>query len=499
MPLHSRAGNQNLSHDSKQLGRFVGAQIDLGLVRTWINNCLNDHGPQCISNEATSHDEFELLVIHVEEIRLVKAKFPFRYVALSYVWGKTKTLSTTKDNLAVLQEEGAIERHRKDLPRVVSDAIDLVRGIGEKFLWVDALCIIQDDDTSKNYHIPRMDQIFGQAPLTAVVLTTGPNSVAGLPGVVAGSRQTPQMVADLGSLQLVNGLPSLFNTQQRAAWWNRGWTFQEGILAHRKFYISEYQVYWQCGQTTLSEDRVQGYDHRSVFEGIAVDLESQFHFYASLVLQYSPRELTYHSDSLNAFAGILSKITATFGWKFASALPENMFPFALLWVSQTSIKRRPRACTSPSWCWSAWSGHIYWNWWRQESYAGKDVSLQPEVESFVINDCRGLRKITCTQNSGMVLSTPENQTYSHWATDFDADAALPGATLFFEANTLSLDPYALLKPQPISRHQAKSSIASLINSLRHNMWIYDKAGRHCGTLYGLGESWIEEHDESQSM
>ncbi|KAI3316514.1 HET-domain-containing protein [Xylariaceae sp. AK1471] len=499
VPLHSTSINPSLSYASRQHGRFVGAKIDFALVRTWINNCIDDHGSQCSPKEVTSRNEFELLVIDVEHMRLVKMTSCSRYVALSYVWGKTKTLSTTKDNLAALQEEGAIERHRNHLPRVISDAINLVRGIGEKFLWVDALCIIQDDNNYKNEYIPRMDRIFGQALLTIVALTTSPGPDTGLPGVVAGSRPMLQIVADLGSLQLVNRLPSISSVQQRTVWGKRGWTFQEAILAHRKLYVSEHQVYWQCDRVSRSEDHVQGHEHRSAFEGVTDDLETQFRLYASLVLKYSSRELTYHSDSLNAFAGILSKMTVIFGWTFASALPENILPFALLWVPQASIERRPIDCLSPSWCWSAWSGNIYWDWWRQWSYADKNVSLQTEVESFTIKDSHGLRTITCKQGSGFIPSTTENQkSDSHWAARFDAGAAFPQATLFFEANTLGLEAYALLKPKPVSvSHEAKCLPAFIKNSLYCNMWIYDKAGCHCGTLYGLTESWTKEHNRFQ--
>ncbi|KAI3340374.1 HET-domain-containing protein [Ustulina deusta] len=494
MPLYSASIHQNLSYGSNRFGRFVGAQIDIALVRTWINNCIDDHGSQCISNHVTSSDGFELLVIDVEYMRLAKVRSCSRYVTLSYVWGKTKTFSTVKGNLAALQEEGAIRRRRNELPRVISDAIDLVRGIGEKYLWVDALCIIQDDNNFKNEYIPRMDRIFGLALLTIVALA-GTDADAGLPGVVAGSRKTPQRVVSLGPLQLVAGLPSLFSIQQKTAWYGRAWTFQEDILAHRKLYVSEHQVYWVCDQVSRSEDRVQCYEPRSTFKGVTDDLKSQFRVYASLVLQYSPRKLTFQSDSLNAFAGILSKITFLFGWKFACALPENMFPFVLLWVPQASIERRLTDCVSPSWCWSAWSGHIYWDPWRQWSYAGKSISLQTKVESFIIKDCDGLRTITCAQGSGFNPSTTENRSGSHWAARLDPGAAFPRATLFFEASTLRLDAYALLKPQPISESKRPPAFIGL--QLHCSMWIHDKAGRHCGTLYGLTESWTQEHDSTQ--
>jgi hypothetical protein len=77
------------------------------------------------------------------------------YVALSYVWGKKSKfegqLRLTFDNLGKLQQDGALRKKRfaKDVPVTIKNAMGLVKLLGLRYLWVDRLCIVQDDLASK--------------------------------------------------------------------------------------------------------------------------------------------------------------------------------------------------------------------------------------------------------------------------------------------------------------------------------------------------------------
>jgi hypothetical protein len=75
------------------------------------------------------------LYIHAEE-----AQHEAKFAALSYCWGKTQNLTLTTENLDFMKEIIPWD----DIPLTIRDAIELTRGIGIRFLWVDALCIIQN-------------------------------------------------------------------------------------------------------------------------------------------------------------------------------------------------------------------------------------------------------------------------------------------------------------------------------------------------------------------
>ena len=68
--------------------------------------------------------------------------------------------------------------------------------------------------------------------------------------------------------------------------------------------------------------------------------------YTNLVKGYSSRQHTYHSDSLNAFQGALSSLNASYGWKFLSALPEDVFDLALLWRPMVIANLQPNRPTA---------------------------------------------------------------------------------------------------------------------------------------------------------
>jgi hypothetical protein len=74
-----------------------------------------------------------------------------RYVALSYCWGDTSVhipLETKKEN--ILDHMRGIDKGV--IPQTILDAITVTKALGLRFLWVDAICIIQDnaDDWQKS-------------------------------------------------------------------------------------------------------------------------------------------------------------------------------------------------------------------------------------------------------------------------------------------------------------------------------------------------------------
>lgn len=182
--------------------------------------------------------------------------------------------------------------------------------------------------------------------------------------------------------------------------------------------------------------------------GSANDARSQFSIYESLVKQYSPRVLTFPSDSLAAFTGILSVMETSFCWKFASALPEHAFDLALLWRPMFGAKMRPRlcsaqqagplACRSPTWCWTAWHGDIYWNSWRLDSFAAQKVTLKTEVVEFWIQKFGRLHPIKQRRANGSVLEIPAYGLSEQVPTD---------CVLVFKAKAIDLNLYTVSPPR----------------------------------------------------
>jgi hypothetical protein len=100
-------------------------------------------------------------------------------VALSYVWGEDPFFRTTKSEFTSLQRKGGLRESHIILPKTIKDAMLVVEMIGERFLWVDSLCIIQDDAAHKKEMISAMGSLYMHSLLTIVAMT-GCNADAGL-------------------------------------------------------------------------------------------------------------------------------------------------------------------------------------------------------------------------------------------------------------------------------------------------------------------------------
>jgi hypothetical protein len=184
---------------------------------------------------------------------LVSGYRKYRYFALSYVWGDMVTFQTLKSNLSELEEDGSILRMRNNFPQVINDAISVVSVLQERFLWVDALCIVQDDPVDKQAQIPQMDVIYSQAVATIVSLS-GKDASAGLPGAKQRARRSQQHPVTISPWQLLAKLPELSVALRKSKWQTRAWTFQEGILSRRRLFFSDHQVYFQCQPGYYTED-----------------------------------------------------------------------------------------------------------------------------------------------------------------------------------------------------------------------------------------------------
>lgn len=111
-------------------------------------------------------------------------------------------LKTTKDNYEKSSQENGI---KEDLPLTVRESIKFLRKIGWQYLWVNAVCIIQDDDDDKASQISKMQAIYRFADFT-IVAASGDDSDAGMLGLQT-LRKVWQHIERIQGLRLVASLP----------------------------------------------------------------------------------------------------------------------------------------------------------------------------------------------------------------------------------------------------------------------------------------------------
>ena len=138
------------------------SSLDYSLIRYWLTHCNGSH-ERCARKHTTADVHTRIRLVDVVDHKIVHGTLADRYIALSYVWGSTERLRSTTANIAALEQTGALLDRYSSIPRTIQDAMTVVAGLGERFLWVDSLCIVQDDRSEKHGQIAKMDLIFSGA------------------------------------------------------------------------------------------------------------------------------------------------------------------------------------------------------------------------------------------------------------------------------------------------------------------------------------------------
>ena len=150
------------------------------------------------------------------------------------------------------------------LPRTIEDAIYLTKKLGFDYVWIDALCIVQDDPPEeKNKSLKRMDAIYNCSALT-IVAASGRHADVGIPGI--GPRRTnAPYVESIDRMSISTMSPSYTDLENSHSltWNTRGWTFQEKILAKRLLLFTDYQVYFKCAESIWIEEAYMETDELS--------------------------------------------------------------------------------------------------------------------------------------------------------------------------------------------------------------------------------------------
>ncbi|KAK0658716.1 heterokaryon incompatibility protein-domain-containing protein [Cercophora samala] len=233
---------------------------DTTRLGTWIRTCEDKHPKVHRSIHAFPPEMETLRVIDVDDGCLATVPTPCRYACLSYVWGKNASthLHLTSETKATLESPGVFHDGTIIISQTYLDAIKVTRDIGLRYLWVDALCIVQDDDAEKAIIISQMAAVYGNAVIN-IVASTNFSPDDGLPGVGNTSRTRSQIVKQIQGLSVAASFHDPrqpYHEIEDTVWNSRAWTFQERHLSQRAVYFTASQLHFTCPHGTACEDTV---------------------------------------------------------------------------------------------------------------------------------------------------------------------------------------------------------------------------------------------------
>jgi len=211
------------------LREIYTSEISIPRVQRWMQWCEDEHeGCRLVTAQgAPIVSVFPglqvLRLIDVRDGRVMETTGFCRYLTLSYVWGNTASLRLTRTNKAILYRPGGLRVHWTLLARTIRDTIDLVEKLGERFLWVDSLCLLQNDTDDLAMGTNVMDLIYEKSHLT-IIAASGHDASAGLPGVHPGTRYPNQQLRDIGEGVTMGVYTSLADLLMTSVYSTRGWT-----------------------------------------------------------------------------------------------------------------------------------------------------------------------------------------------------------------------------------------------------------------------------------
>lgn len=311
------------------------------------------------------------------------------YACLSYCWGKSKNGITTLSNVSERRTNG-IPLH--SLPSTVRDAILLCHKLNIQYIWVDRLCIIQDDPDDWATEAAKMAEVYGNSSLTitTILCTDADQSFLDLrkqqfryqeptAEIICSQRGTPGLAIKPSSCLFIYGLFTVETKYARDSpfflersiqnfypldnsrhgtnsWLSRGWTFQEWMLSPRLLHIHQLTL-WDC---------FDGYSNeftscmiRSRVQRSPEDLIANVPW-IHIVDEFAGRCLSNKTDALPALAGLAKRYEEAGHRTYVHGLFLEDMPTDLLWqsVNHWDNERSIGMEYAPSWTWAKRTGPI---------------------------------------------------------------------------------------------------------------------------------------------
>lgn len=376
------------------LVRAVGPRVDFARIRQWVSECRVSHGRECSQSQLpsdwslidldTQNLEFYLIDVHRMCLAISTMSSAPPYVALSYRWGDPgRSTQCRQSNLALMTVPGGLMSKDVVLAPTIRDAITFTREVGFRYLWVDALCIVQDDYERKSMYLNLMGTVYAEAMLVLAILEG--NADIGIAGI--GHDREVRDIINLPTRSLIKSTRRIIGKEAFSdkTWATRGWTFQEGLFASKILSIDNFAS-WHCPCANWLEEvsRPPEVRHETDYQITSIRAETQqmasptfldlprvplymsLAGYARLVQSYNTRLLTMDADALNAMAGVTGRLLSLFPDGFLQGIPQFFFDIALLWQPRSPLRRRvcaPNAPALSSWSWAAWHGDLDLSTW----------------------------------------------------------------------------------------------------------------------------------------
>ena len=343
-------------------------------IRDWIRQCAGHRGcnqrhcidcvpkglPSRLIEISTGCRSPTLRLVFGDEIRSKECQ----YATLSHCWGLVSFPKLQQNN---------IDGFRSNIPwniltKTFQEAVITASRLGVRYLWIDALCIVQDDLDDWRYEAAQMANIYSNSFLniSADASTNGNEGVFRDRSidmvqsfyVQSAESSTPES----GYVCFLDRYEHLCETPLSS----RAWAVQERVLAPRVVHFGADQVRWACSQLiayeglpvslNVSRSRRGELDYRKSADTIA----ELYELWDRVASQYAEAQLTIASDRCVAISGLARSFCHRLGLQssdYLSGMWRSRLIHQLMWGAVPFTERLPDT-TTPSWSWLSKQGGI---------------------------------------------------------------------------------------------------------------------------------------------
>lgn len=320
-----------------------------------------------------------------------------KYLTLSHCWGDHLPIKLLESNYLAMMHAISFE----SLPQTFQDALVLTKTFGMRYMWIDALCILQDSREDWQRESAQMCRIYENSYCN-IAATASRNSSEGLFRGRDARLIQPLSIKLEGEKQDLCQVHFWDRKVEDTPLNRRAWVLQERVLSPRNLHFST-QVLWECNEIACSEtfpkrvllpDRLTNYDpsSRVFLKEAATRATQKIHdlpqdqqmenfnrlAWEKMVKHYSIAALTFETDKLVAIGGLAERFKSHRNDTYYAVLWGNSLVRGLLWSAYDCSK--PKQYVAPSWSWASVSGLVVYNfprdWEHKELVKIKGIDME---------------------------------------------------------------------------------------------------------------------------
>jgi Heterokaryon incompatibility protein (HET) len=341
-----------------------------------------------------------------------------KYITLSHCWGRLLPIQTVKANLQEFSKRIPYEH----IPQTFRDAISITKALDISYLWIDALCIVQDCPEEWEAEASKMKHIYAGGFLN-IAASDASDSQEGCFPVLNSAKLGTKTCFDAEISNKVAGLVvraqvgDFRQTTKNTVLSTRGWVLQEQLLSRRMISCMSSNLHWECMKTYQTETGAQWALDGPTSRGTPrlhwrYSVLSLHRVWWSWMQSFSKRNFTSWRDRVPGLCGITQYFQSFAGATPLLGLWRESLLEDLLWIRLSA--RRPISnedltfANLPSWSWLSCPAEIAFDIWQlTNSTDQRNVVSQ---DHSVVIDCNvewvGLPLVSVVRSASVILEGP---------------------------------------------------------------------------------------------